>query len=255
MNVFLIYYLISFNSIISLPIIENLIPFHLNTNTEISLEYKNSEIDGPSNIILMLNPYINDFMFGQLCIFTNINIINDYKCIDININEQSTFMFNEFQGDNSFFFKFKGQFNGMLTIFKSNQMNILNINYSYYFNNIQLPNELDNLIFKIPKSNIFKVLNIILDKDDCGSLTIFKDNSAIPCENNINNYLILDSNNEYILQYYPNIGQSLTLNFLDNIISDIDTNFGKNFISSNYFDFYFIMNVKDYKFNETFILL
>ena len=187
-------------------------------------------------------------MLGNLYISTNININENIISIDISIDEQNTFTFNGFKEVNILYLKIKGKFNGLLTILNSNQINILDINYSYYFSDIKLT-EQDYLSFKIQKSDKNKILNLILYNDTCSALKIYKNNEVIACNNKLNNYYILNSNNDYILEFYPNIGYSLTINFLYNIISDIDNS--KNIQASNYFDFLFIMNIKNFNVNET----
>ena len=72
--ILLFYFLINFSDINSLTRIENLVPFNLNINSEIILEYKNPEIKSQSNsIILFLKPYIMNlcleiYIFQQILI-------------------------------------------------------------------------------------------------------------------------------------------------------------------------------------------
>ena len=245
-----------FNSIILINTyqkIENLSPYDLNVRNEIILEHTNSKFESQSPVFILLKPYIKEFMFGTICISINSNFDNDSSCLDINIDKQDAFKFNILKETNNLFIKLKGKFHGLLSFLNPNQINILDINYSYFFDNIQLDKE-KFLSFKIPKLKENKILNIILFENNCNSLKIYKNSEIISCNNNTDNYISLESGSEYILEYYPNSGYSLAINFLENIIIDLNYN-EKSIQTLNYFDFFFIINLQNYQVDEEIGLL
>lgn len=253
MSLFLIFL---FNTIIFINTyqkIENLLPYNLNVTSEIILENTNSKFESQSYVFILLKPYLKEFMFGTICIFINNNFDDDSNCLDINIDKQDAFKFNILKETNNLFIKIKGKFHGLLSSLNTNQINILDINYSYFFDNIQLDTE-KYLSFKIPKLKENKILNIILFENNCNSLKIYKNNEIISCNNNVDNYISLESGSEYIMEYYPNLGYSLAINFLENIIIDLNSN-EKSIQTLNYFDFYFIINLANYQVNEEIGLL
>ena len=253
MSLYLIYFIISFIAINSYQKINDLAPINLNINSELILQYTKSKFESQSFVFILLKPHINEFMFGNICIYYNNNFNEDFDCLNINIEKQETFKFNILKETNNLYIKIKGKFNGILTILNPNEINLLDIDNSYYFDNIRLDNN-KYISFKIPRLINNKIINIILSNNVCDSLKIYKNKELISCIDNIDNYISLESGNEYILEYYPNISYSLTINFLDNIIIDVDSNH-KSIQASNYFDFFFIKNVEKYQINEPIGLL
>ena len=253
MSLYLIFFIISFISINSYQEINNLSPINININSELILEYTKSKYESQSFVFILLRPYITEFMFGNMCIYFNNNFNEDSYCLNINIDKQETFKFNILKETNNLYIKIKGNFNGILTLLNPNEINLLNIDNSYYFDNIRLDNN-KYLSFRIPKLTKNKILNVILNNNVCDSLKIYKNKELISCIDNIDNYISLESGNEYILEYYPIISYSLTINFLDNIIIDLDSNH-KSIQTSNYFDFLFIKSVEKYQNNEQIGLL
>ena len=230
-----------------------MLPYDLNVISEIILEHTNSKFESQSPVFILLKPYIKEFMFGTICISINSNFDNDINCLDINIDKQDSFKFNILKETNNLFIKIKGKFHGLISFLNPNQINILDINYSYFFDNIQLDKE-KFLSFKIQKLKENKILNIILFENNCNSLKIYKNSEIISCNNNTDNYISLESGSEYILEYYPNSGYSLAINFLENIIIDLNYN-EKSIQTLNYFDFFFIINLQNYQVNEEIGLL
>ena len=229
---------------------------YVESNLTIKYETHWQKEDKPE-ITFILDPFKNEYMFGNIYMSLNIPLnmidnINDYPSIEVETNEISSYSISLLKIVDTIYLNLIGYFYGKLMILDPNKNISLNINESYYFNYIKL-NKTNYLSFKIEnlEKNIF--LNLFSYDNNCSGIKIYQNDELIPCEEQIDNYIQLKSNNEYFIEYYPDIAFFLGINFFNNKIISFDKK-TDYFITSNHFVFYFILGIKNNSLNNKFAI-
>ena len=231
---------------------EPITKYHISTNSTFLIEYKSIFENNFLEIVLTLEPFLNEYMFGYIYMSTKKDFNNLETIPFLNVSSEQTISFSLkfYKSQSIIYFYFKGKFYCTLTIFNPNKNITLNIDEYYFFDYVKLQ-ERDYLSFKLERLKSNKILNLIAYNNSCSSIKIYKNNKIIECLNKINNYINLELDNEYYFEFYMETGYYLVINFFDNIISDFSEQ-TKEILSLNKCEFYFIVNIENYYLNKPF---
>ena len=271
MSIHLIVFFYFLNTILNIPTpikIDSSTPFYITSN-EILFEF-DFKSEEKTEMIFVFNPYSKSVIYGNMELFTNIEIIQNesaiktsemvydqifyfkgqkYNYISINSSIVSNL------GGNCFIYLI-GNLQFSFEVFLLNEMKSLDIKEAYYFTNFFLHETQNYLSLKVQNLTENIYMNIFAYNKSCSSLDIINNNQKIKCDSEIANLFLLEKNNEYIIKYYLDNVNYFSINFFNydsNFVQSLDElNKSKSIIALSKSLFNFSINIKDYKFNDYF---
>jgi len=205
-------------------------PYYLNTNEVLfEFEYDSSE---KSDIICNFYPYPNEIIYGEITLYENDT--NEKFKEKIFFNEESHITINTKsiynKGKGIYYIKLEGNLQCKFEIFLLNEIRNIEINNSYLFMNYFRCESQKYYSMKIKNLNNNIYMNILLLNNSCSSLNITKNNQIMECDQEISNLLLLETNNEYSIDFNLNIYNYLVVDFIDlDLIKSLDDNHKSNF--------------------------
>lgn len=252
---FMFFYFLEFILNSPSPIhINSFSPYFLTTNEALfEFEYDSSE---KSDIICNFYPYPNEIIYGEITLYKNDTyekfkekfIFNEESHITINTKS----IYNK--GKGIYYINLEGNLQCKFEIFLLNEIRNIEINNSYLFMNYFGCESQNYYSMKINNFNSNIYMNILLLNNSCSAFNITKNNQIMKCNQEISNLFLLETNNEYRIDFNLNIYNFLVVNFIDlDLIKSLDDNHKSNSFHILIDTMYnFSIAIKNYKKNEYF---